>query len=100
VDPERGPLSLVSTTEELFGRKKIPAPVYKIENTVLGIRCVDHGTPSIRKLSLTSGGRSVRILRSRTQTMEVFFFYHCIVKRLLTVTMTQREYPHVYMGWT
>jgi hypothetical protein len=29
---ERGPLSLVSTTEELLDRK-VAAPVYKIENT-------------------------------------------------------------------
>jgi hypothetical protein len=32
---ERGPLSLVSTTEELLDRKKA-APVYKTENTAVG----------------------------------------------------------------
>jgi hypothetical protein len=51
---ERGPLSLVSTTEELLDRK-IAAPVYKTENTAVGIRHADHVAPSIRKkLAITS----------------------------------------------
>jgi hypothetical protein len=73
---ERDPLSLVSTTEELLDRK-VAAPVQKTENTALGIRHADHVAPSIRKLvitSPTSGGRSVGIVRSRTQTMEFCFF--------------------------
>jgi hypothetical protein len=45
---ERGPLSLVSTTEELLDRK-VAAPVYKTENTAVGIRHADHVSPSIRK---------------------------------------------------
>jgi hypothetical protein len=45
---ERGPLSLVSTTEELLDRK-IAAPVYKIENAAVGIRHSDHVAPFIRK---------------------------------------------------
>jgi hypothetical protein len=45
---ERGPLSLVSTTEELLDRK-VAAPVYKTENTAVGIRNADHMAPSIRK---------------------------------------------------
>jgi hypothetical protein len=75
---ERGPLSLVSTTEELLDRK-VAAPVSKIENTALGIRHADHVAPSILKKSAitspTSGVRSVGIVRSRTQTME-FSFRH------------------------
>jgi hypothetical protein len=70
---ERGPLSLVGTAEELLDRK-VAAPVYKTENTAVGIRHADHAAPSIRKkltiTSPTSGGRSVGIVRSRTQTME------------------------------
>jgi hypothetical protein len=70
---ERGPLSLVSTTEELLDRK-VAAPVYKTENTAVGIRRADHVAPSIsKKLAITSptnGGRSVGVVRSRTQTME------------------------------
>jgi hypothetical protein len=45
---ERGPLSLVSTTEELLDRK-VAASVYKIENMAVGIRHADHVEPSIRK---------------------------------------------------
>jgi hypothetical protein len=45
---ERGPLSLVSTTEELLDRK-VAAPVKKNENTAVGIRHADHVAPSIRK---------------------------------------------------
>jgi hypothetical protein len=75
---ERGPLSLVSTTEDLLDRK-VAAPAYKIENTVVRIRHADHVAPSIRKkLTITSppsGGRSVGIVRSRTQTMEFSFLF-------------------------
>jgi hypothetical protein len=45
---ERGPLSLVSTTEELLDRK-VAAPVYKSENMAVGIRHADHVAPSILK---------------------------------------------------
>jgi hypothetical protein len=50
----------------------------------VGIRHADHVAPSIRKklaiTSLTSGGRSVGIVRSRTQTMEFSFFLVAIYK--------------------
>jgi hypothetical protein len=41
---ERGPLSFVSTTEELLDRK-VAGPVYKTENTAVGIRHGDHVAP-------------------------------------------------------
>jgi hypothetical protein len=44
---ERGALSLVSTTEELLDRKVV-APVYKTENTAVGISHAEHVAPSIR----------------------------------------------------
>jgi hypothetical protein len=76
VSLEWGPLSLVSTTEELLDRK-VEAAVYKTENTAVGIRHADHVALSIRKklaiTSLTRGGRSVGIV-SRTQTMEFFLY--------------------------
>jgi hypothetical protein len=59
---ERGPLSLVSTTEELLDRK-VAASVYKTENTAVGIRHADHVAPSIRK-SLQSFRRQAAIARS------------------------------------
>jgi hypothetical protein len=46
---KRGPLSLVSTTEELLDRK-VAAPVYKTENTAVGICHADHVAPSIRTI--------------------------------------------------
>jgi hypothetical protein len=73
---ERVPLSLVSTTEELFGRKSSGS----------GLEIREHGrgdpvrwprdTFCLQTLTLatsTSGGRSVGIVRSRTQAMEVAF---------------------------
>jgi hypothetical protein len=42
------PLSLVSTTEELLYRK-VAAPVYKTENTAVGIRHAYHVAPFIRE---------------------------------------------------
>jgi hypothetical protein len=45
-------------------------PVYKSENTVIGIPHADHVAHSIRKTLLTSGGRLIGTLRLRTQAME------------------------------
>jgi hypothetical protein len=75
---ERGPLSLVCTTEELLDKKSCGSCL-EIENTAVGIRDADHVAPSIRRklaiTSPTSGGRSVGIVRLRTQTMEFSFLY-------------------------
>jgi hypothetical protein len=46
---ERGPLSLMSTTEELLDRK-VAAPVYETENTSVGIRHTDHVHPLSAKV--------------------------------------------------
>jgi hypothetical protein len=75
---ERGPLSLVSATEELLGRN----------NSGSGLENREHGRgDSLRcpcdtlypqKLALTSptcGRRSVGIVRLRTNTMEFVCFY-------------------------
>jgi hypothetical protein len=59
---EWGPLSLVNTTEELLERK-VAAPVYKIENTAVGIRHADHVAPSIR-ISWQSLRRQAAVARS------------------------------------
>jgi hypothetical protein len=59
---ERGPLSLVGTTEELLDRK-VAAPVYKTENKAVGIRHADHVTPSIRN-SWQSLRRQAAVARS------------------------------------
>jgi hypothetical protein len=76
VDLERGPLSLVSTTEELLGRKS--------SGNSLEDREYGRSDPSRRPLgtlypqklaltSLTTDSRSVGIIRSRTQAKEFFF---------------------------
>jgi hypothetical protein len=85
----------VSTTEELHDRK-VAAPVYKTENTTVGIRHADHVATSIGKklaiTSLTIGGRSVGIVRSRTQTMEFSFYFFVIEMAPLCVNVRLRTY--------
>jgi hypothetical protein len=70
---ERGPLSLVSTTEELHGRKSSGSG---LESREYGIRDPSHwtlGTIYPQKFALTSptsGGRLIGIVRSRTKATE------------------------------
>jgi hypothetical protein len=78
---ERGALSLVSTTEELLDRKSSGSC---LENREYGSRdpsCWPRGTFYPQKLAITSptsGGRSVGVVRLRTQTMEfVCLFVVC-----------------------
>jgi hypothetical protein len=70
---ERGPLSHVSATEDLLGRKNSGSSLESREYG-LGIHHADHAIPLYpQKLELTSptsGGGSVGIVRSRTQTTE------------------------------
>jgi hypothetical protein len=67
---EQGPLSLVSTIEELLERKSSCSGLENREGT----NRADHTTPlKLQKLELTlptSGGRLVSIARSRTQATE------------------------------
>jgi hypothetical protein len=59
---EWGPLSFVSTTEELLDIKVV-APVYKTVNTAVGVRHADHVAPTIRK-SWQSLRRQAAVARS------------------------------------
>jgi hypothetical protein len=56
--------------------EKVAAPVQKTEITAVVILHDDHVASYISKnfalISLTSGGRSVGIVRSRTQATEIF----------------------------
>jgi hypothetical protein len=45
---ERGPLSLMSTIEDLIGSKSSESGL-DTEITAVGVRCADHATPAIRK---------------------------------------------------
>jgi hypothetical protein len=71
---ERGPLSLVSTIEELLGRKSSGSGLEDREYGRRDPSRLPRGTPSnAQKLALTlptNGGRSVGIVRPRTQATE------------------------------
>jgi hypothetical protein len=70
---ERGPLSLVSTIEELLGTKSSDSDLESREYGRRDPSRWPRGTLYPQKLALTSpisGGRSVGIVRSRTQATE------------------------------
>jgi hypothetical protein len=79
---ERGPLSLVSTIEELLERKSSGCCLEKIGIAAVGIRRAGYATPLYpQKLVLsspTSGGRSIGIVRSRTQDTEFVCLFVCL----------------------
>jgi hypothetical protein len=75
---ERDPLSLVSTTEELLDRKVAGSCIENREYVRRDPSRWRRGTLYSQKLAITSptsGGRSVGIVRSRTQTMKFFLYY-------------------------
>jgi hypothetical protein len=72
---ERGPLSLVSTTEELLERKSSGSGLERREHGRRDPSRWLRGTLHPQKLALTSptsGGRSAGIARLRTQAKEFF----------------------------
>jgi hypothetical protein len=73
-----GPLRLVSTTGELLARKSSGSGLESREYGRRDTSCRPRGTLYPQKLALTSpisGGRSVGIVRSRTQATEFSFVY-------------------------
>jgi hypothetical protein len=73
---ECGPLSLVSTTEKLLGRKSCGSGLESREYGCRDPSRWPRGTLYFQKLTLTSptsGGRSTRIICSRTQATEFSF---------------------------
>jgi hypothetical protein len=75
---ERGPLSLLSTNEELLGRKSSGLRSRNPRLWPQGIRRPDYATPlypqTLALTSSTSGGRSVGIFRSWTKATELILF--------------------------
>jgi hypothetical protein len=71
---ERGPLSLVSTTEELLEGKSRGTGLDNRDYGRRGIHCADYATPlypqQLALTSPTSGDRSVGIVHSLTQATE------------------------------
>jgi hypothetical protein len=79
---ERGPLSHVSTTEELLERKSSDSG---LENGRRDPSRWPRGILYPQKLPLTSprsGRRSVGIVRSRTQAKEFFYYYSTAWKQI------------------
>jgi hypothetical protein len=81
---ERGPLSLVSTIEELLEEKSSGSDL-ETKNTAVGTRRADHETPLYpQKLALTSptsGGLLVGIVRSWTRATEFFLYGYGLSSR-------------------
>jgi hypothetical protein len=76
---ERGPLSLVSITEELILRNSSGSGLEN-EIAAVGIRHADHVASlypqQLALTSLTIGGLSVGIVPSRTEATEFSFFFN------------------------
>jgi hypothetical protein len=80
---ERGPLCLVSTTQELLGRKSSGSGLEIREHGRMDPPLWPRDTFSIRKrlalTSLTSGGRSIGIVRPRTQDTEFVVYIYIYI---------------------
>jgi hypothetical protein len=84
VDLEWGLLSLVSTIEELLGRNSSGSGLENQEYSHRDPLCWLRDTLNQQKLaltSLTSGGRSVGIVRSRTKATEFVPYESCSIER-------------------
>jgi hypothetical protein len=75
---ERGPLGLVSSTEDLLERQSSGSGLESREHGRRDLSLWPRGTPYPQNLTLTSptsGGRSVGIVRSRIQATEFVFLF-------------------------
>jgi hypothetical protein len=78
---ERGPLNLVSTTEELLGRKSSGSGL-ETENIVLWIRCAIHPLSAKVGTNFADWWRSLfGKVRSRTQATELYFKVFIVICR-------------------
>jgi hypothetical protein len=99
---ERGPLSLVSITEELLERKRSGCG---LEIRQYGRREPSRwprGTLYPQKLTLISppsGGCSVGIVRSRTQATEFIFFFFQNILEALFILLLSKNVRHDIPDW-
>jgi hypothetical protein len=85
---QRGPLSFVSKTEELLGKKSSGFGLETREYGRRGPSCCSRDTLYLQTLALTSstsGSRSVGIVRSRTQVTELFICHSCYALALISI---------------
>jgi hypothetical protein len=71
---ERGPLGLVSRTEAPLERKSSGSGLENREYGRIKSAALNTRHPSMALTSLARGGRSVGIVRSRTQATEFFLY--------------------------
>jgi hypothetical protein len=93
---EPGPLSLVSTVEELLGRKRNENREYSRRDPL----CWPRNTLYLQKLALTSptsGGRSVGIVRTQTKATEFVLLFCMPVRAFLISLSTFHPALHTYL---
>jgi hypothetical protein len=99
---DRGPLSLVSTTEELLERK---SSCFGLENREYGLEdplCWPHNTPYPQTLALTSpisSGLSVGIVRPRTEATEFVLREYLSSILMLLIQMLILPLSYVFFVW-
>jgi hypothetical protein len=94
---ERDPLSLESRIEELLERKNSGSGLESREYGRKNPPRWSRGNLYPQKLALTSptsGGRSVGIVRSRTQTTEVFFSFLELMVQMFPMA-SERQFDHI-----
>jgi hypothetical protein len=92
-----GVLSASRVQLRSYLNERIAAPVQKTEITVVGFRCADHATHPIRT-SPTSGGLSVGIVRSQTETTELSVI-PCMLLKLAFGKCLVRIQPQHRLSW-
>jgi hypothetical protein len=91
---ERGLLSVISTTEELLGRKSSGSSLENREYSRRDSLRWPRGNAYSQKLALTwptSGGCSVGIVRSRTQATEFSFYFLLLLYIYMYVASNRKE---------
>jgi hypothetical protein len=85
-------------------KEKVVAPVWKTENTAIGIRHADHVAPLYpQKLALTSptsGGRSVGIVRLQIQATEFSLVFSLCWAQLIWTMLKLDMYCSVHLMTT